>query len=141
MVTVSEEAKKLSLSVSEKLTVGPVVSQVKLQDTVEAILFPAKSITGGLPGAWVSFTSPSACGVILMVQVVPSFDALTSARLAIFVASENCEVSVVNPVTVSSYVKVTTSEELVTLGPDGVDIVSVGEVVSTLKVILCVPDT
>ena len=47
----------------------------------------------------------------------------------------------VNPVTASLYVRVTTSEELENLGPEGVVIVSVGDVVSTLKVILCVPAT
>jgi len=40
---------------------------------------------------------------------------------------------VVNPVTASLYVRVTTSEELETLGPEGVVIVSVGDVVSTVR--------
>ena len=65
----------------------------------------------------------------------------SSCRLATLVASENCEVSVVSPVTASLYVRVTTSEELETLGPEGVVMVSVGDVVSTVKVILCVPAT
>ena len=42
----------------------------------------------------------------------------------------------VSPVTVSLYVRVTTSEELETLGPEGVVMISVGDVVSTVKVIL-----
>ena len=49
--------------------------------------------------------------------------------------------SVVNPVTASLYVRVTTSEELEILGPEGVVMVSVGDVESTIKVILCVPAT